>query len=391
MGSASSIEHCVVSELVATKLVELGNLLCTAGDSELGELLKEICDSPLRIFSLRNALLQKLQTIPPPILKEPSESLWLQNYNPPSGISLTDAEQTKLLSLFKEWTLKEADITQLNENALSWYENPSAFCATAPRLDTPSNPEIVGVYFDEYAVVENAQIRNRPRRRVILLETFLAIQREEDSLRRAKRPKQRQADISMRTTAVRSIAGRLWGKGCPPAEVKRREKRLMKMVRYGERWSLINAKGLVLGLPNKSKKFEEQHWSPNEKHAINAFLETHPIYTLREALDNAMEAITREWSRQVQDCRVSTHEKLDLLYQAALLSDQQHVVDSIVDNSRNPQYNSTTSRVVDGQSVPSRAVSITGDLSPRQAHVGAESANRDTYTTIGAATGLAYP
>ena len=180
--------------------------------------------------------------------------MWLQNYNPPSGISLTDAEQTKLSSLFKEWTLKEADITQIKKDALSWSENPSAFCATAPPLDTPSNPELVGVYFDEYAMVENAHIRNRPRRRVILLETFLAIQREEDSLRRAKRRKQRQVDTSMRNAAVRSIAGRLWGKGCRPVEVKRREKRLTRMVRYGERWSVISAKGLVLGLPNKSKK-----------------------------------------------------------------------------------------------------------------------------------------
>ena len=70
---------------------------------------------------------------------------------------------------------------------------------------------------------------------------------------------------------------------------------------------------------------------------MNAFLETHPIYTIREALDDAMEAITREWSRRVQGHRVSTHEsnrpldlqqtwliyfftELDLLYEAALLS-----------------------------------------------------------------------
>ena len=40
--------------------------------------------------------------------------------------------------------------------------------------------------------------------------------------------------------------------------------------------------------------------------------------------------------------------------------------------------NAATSGVVDGQSVPSRAVSITGDLSLRRGHVGAEFANRDT-------------
>ena len=40
--------------------------------------------------------------------------------------------------------------------------------------------------------------------------------------------------------------------------------------------------------------------------------------------------------------------------------------------------NAATSGVADGHSVPSRAVSITGDLSLRRGHVEAETANRDT-------------
>lgn len=180
---------------------------------------------------------------------------------PPSGESLTDAEQSRLSRLFKQWT-HGTDINQLKAEATDWCKNPSKFCASTPQLDTPSGSETVGVYFDEYAVVEEAHTRNRPRRRVILLETFLAIQQEEENLRKAKKIRHRQASqkgysgnpsASMRSRAVRSIASRLWRGRFPSEEIKRRQERLTRMSRYGEKWSLIKAKGLLLGLTSDSK------------------------------------------------------------------------------------------------------------------------------------------
>lgn len=198
----------------------------------------------------------------PPNSKVSPVTLWLQKFIPPSGESLTDAEQTRLSGLFKQWA-HETNIRQLEADALRWCEKPSMFCEMAPRIDTPSDSEIVGLYFDEYDVIENAHTRNRPRRRVILLETFLAIQREEEKHRRAKKTRQRQAtqkdysgspSASMRSKAIRSIAGRLWGGRFSHEEVKHRQGRLTRMSRYGEKWSLIKDRGLLLGLTNESKR-----------------------------------------------------------------------------------------------------------------------------------------
>jgi hypothetical protein len=43
--------------------------------------------------------------------------------------------------------------------------------------------------------------------------------------------------------------------------------------------------------------FEQQKWSTIEVEAMNEYVKNMPIYSIQQTLKNAMEAITREWTR----------------------------------------------------------------------------------------------
>ena len=184
-----------------------------------------------------------------------SDNEWLGKFVSTAGQSLEDGQQQKLLRLFGQWS-SGPNVNKLEADALSWCGKPSTFCETAPQSHTSSRSELVGVYFEEYECIENAHIRNRPRRRAILLETFRAIKKEEQRLQKTKQRKadsQTNSSAPIRTRAVGSIASRLWGERFSPAEFKRRKARLLRMSRYGEKWSLLEPKGILLALGGESQ------------------------------------------------------------------------------------------------------------------------------------------
>ena len=86
------------------------------------------------------------------------------------------------------------------------------------------------------------------------MNTFAAVEAEEQRLRghkKIKRPHSRV--VKIRTEAINELAQRAWGlRGLPVDEYKRRRRKLTRMSRYGEKWSLIRPRSMVLCLSGTS-------------------------------------------------------------------------------------------------------------------------------------------
>jgi hypothetical protein len=227
-----------------------------------------VCRSPDCILSLRKALLQaatnELDVTTPNPAGGPGQTLelWLRRFVSASGKALGDDQKDNLLRLFKQWTSGQ-DIPSLKADALSWGESPLSFCDRAPKSQVSNNSELIEVYIDEYEFIERTSSRNRPRRRFILFQTFLLVREEERIQERLSRQKRRKTtpklsqshsrEPSFRSRAVRSISQRLWGERFSPEKIEERKKRLLRMSRYGEKWSLIKPSCIILGLGGDSQ------------------------------------------------------------------------------------------------------------------------------------------
>ena len=175
------------------------------------------------------------------------------------------------MEVIRHWARNQLDTTQLNKNALTWCENPSSFCGTTPPEPVSSTPELVGLYFQEYEKIAKAPKLDQVRRKIILRNTFIAVGNEERRVRRLntskpKRKKRRRINSlakeaaphhrteSHQSNAINAIARRIWDRqNLPTCEYERRRKKLARMSRYGEKWSLIDPPALTLGLAGHSQ------------------------------------------------------------------------------------------------------------------------------------------
>ncbi|KAH6719532.1 hypothetical protein BKA61DRAFT_597747 [Leptodontidium sp. MPI-SDFR-AT-0119] len=305
--SISSEEEYTIPKAVARKLNELGVLLCTVGDEEAGTLLKDVCSSP-DLLSLRATFLevgrsyQSSGATKTPLQPEISpKELWLREFVSVNGRKLSDNERCHILHAIKDWIPDEPDPAR-QKDLSAWHQDPSIICTGRPR---PSSNELVGLYFDEYELIEKTKCLNPTRRKVILMNTFATVEAEEQRLRAHKKTKRPHARVQkIRTEAINELARRAWGlHGLPTDEYDRRRQKLMRMSRYGEKWNLIRPRSMVLYLRGTSTYFEQEKWSALEIGAINRYLGTE-LSSMKVLLDGAMTAITDEWSRlQTQAAR----------------------------------------------------------------------------------------
>ncbi|KAF7857270.1 hypothetical protein EAF04_009511 [Stromatinia cepivora] len=121
MGSNCSNEKYRMSEAIAIKLEELGNLYCDAGDAEVGLSLKELAHSPDRARSLRSALLEDTSlcgakkhpknNVEDP-LHDPSQQL-LESIISTNNQRLSNHEVRKILDISRQWDRDPQDISHL--------------------------------------------------------------------------------------------------------------------------------------------------------------------------------------------------------------------------------------------------------------------------------------
>lgn len=226
-------------------------------NQEAGKLLKDICSSP-DLLSLRAAFLlevgrskQSSNAIEKPLEPEISpKELWLRRFVSTEGHRLSDDERRHVLHAIEDW-IRDGPDNARQKDLLSWHQDPSTFCTGRPSL---SSNEPIGLYFDEYEQIEKMPCLNLTRRKVILINTFAAVQAEEQYLRGRKKIKKSHSRVAKtRTEAINELAQRAWGlRGLPVDEYKRRRRKLTRMSRYGEKWNLIRPISMVLYLRGTS-------------------------------------------------------------------------------------------------------------------------------------------
>lgn len=234
----------------------------------MGQLLKLISTSR-DLPTLRNHLLKKPSPPSDHTRLGPETELWLDNWANTRGKNLLDDEKSNILKVIRHWTRTQLDTAQVEKSSSTWRKSPSSFCGTIPLEPVSSTPELVGLYFQEYEKIEEKP--DQVRRKIILLNTFIAVQNEEQRLRnlRASKPKRKKRKLidslakkvalhprtkSHRSSAINAIAGRIWDhQSLSKREYQQRRKTLTKMTRYGEKWSLINPRALILGLGGYSR------------------------------------------------------------------------------------------------------------------------------------------
>lgn len=232
---------------------------------EVGLVLKIIstsCDLP----TLRNYLLRKQSRSSDDTRLKTETELWLDNWEKIKKEVLPHDEKANILEVIRHWTRSQLDTAQIKRNASSWSENPSSFCGTAPPETLSSTPGLIGLYFQEYEKIEERPKLDQVRRKIILLNTFIVVQDEERRIRNlnALKPntkKRKRIDSlekrteSHRSSAINAIAQRIWGRqNLSEREYQRRRRKLTRMSRYGEKWSSINPRALILGIGEHSRR-----------------------------------------------------------------------------------------------------------------------------------------
>lgn len=179
---------------------------------------------------------------------------------------LPNDEREKILELIRYWARNQLDTAQIKRNSSTWRENPSFFCGTTPPEPVSSTPELIGLYFQEYEQIEETAKLDPVRRKIILLNTFIVVQDEEQHIRNlnALKPKTKKRKRigsserrteSHRSSAINTIAQRTWGHlNLSEREYQRRRRKLTRMSRYGEKWSSINPQALILGIGGHSQR-----------------------------------------------------------------------------------------------------------------------------------------
>lgn len=187
--------------------------------------------------------------------------MWLEDWvSKESKDKLSDEQISKVSLVVQHWARYDKGTAQLEKDALAWCKAPSSFCGTRFNSFDP-----ISFYFQEFENIEKAPRLNRVRRKIVLLNTFLAIEKEVQHLRCAKAMKQiekieqidsqRKKGESHRSIGISTIARRIWGhENLSPSEYKRRRDKLSRMSRYGQKWSCIKPRSLILGLEGRPQE-----------------------------------------------------------------------------------------------------------------------------------------
>ncbi|KAJ8062054.1 hypothetical protein OCU04_009834 [Sclerotinia nivalis] len=313
MGSNCSSEKNRMSEAIAIKLEELGNLYCDAGDTEVGLSLKELAHSPDRAGSLRSALLEDtslhrvkkhLKNSVEDPLHDPSQQL-LESIISTNNQRLSNHQIHKILDISRQWDRNLQEISQVKMMVSKWLTEPSSFYGLLICQHKSSQIDLLKLCIEQYEQIEDEQKVNPIRRRVILTTIYETVEKEEQRLRRESKVKKRTTSTAnyaqpFRSQAIDALAHRLWdSQKVSPKDFSQRKKRLLRMARFGEKWSFIRPAGLLLGLGGSSQSFEHKKWSVFEIQAINELLCTFKIYSLLPTLEAAFQAIKAQYSNGI--------------------------------------------------------------------------------------------
>ncbi|ESZ90801.1 hypothetical protein SBOR_8806 [Sclerotinia borealis F-4128] len=299
-----------MSEAIATKLEELGNLYCDTGDTEVGLLLKELARSPDRARSLRSALLENTSLYT--TNKHLENSVESSSHNPSQqlleSIISTDNKQLskhqidRILDITRLWDRDPQDISYLKVMISKWSTEPSSFYGQLIYEHKPDQISLLKLCIEQYKQIEDEAKVNSIRRRVILVIIFEAVKKEKQELLRKSKMKKRIPSTAnyaqpLRSQAIDALAHRLWdSQKVSPEDFSQKKTRLLRMARCGEKWSVIKPAGLILGLEGNSQSFEQKKWSMLEIQAINELLCTFKIYSLLPTLEAAFQTIKAQCS-----------------------------------------------------------------------------------------------
>lgn len=226
----------------------------------VGNSLKDLCRSPEAIISLRTAYLMEITR-----QKNPTETkaeAWFKEFVSHNHSKLSEQQIRKLCQITKCWELHEDNLKVLQKDASNWPLNPSTFWGVLSETRPSNNFDLIRHCYEQLQQIEDSTRLNPIRRRLILVITFEAVQKEEQRVRKAR--KARKATLRRKSTPANSlsylsqgldaIVRRVWGsRGLSLKEVKEKKKKLARIARYGKKWSQIQPVGLILGLGGTSK------------------------------------------------------------------------------------------------------------------------------------------
>ncbi|ESZ89572.1 hypothetical protein SBOR_10041 [Sclerotinia borealis F-4128] len=294
-----------MSEAIATKLEELGNLYYDTGDTEVGLSLKELAHSPDRARSLRSALLENTSLYT--TNKHLENSIESSSHNPSQqlleSIISTDNKRLskyqihRILDVTRLWDRDPQGISYLKVMISKWSTEPSSFYGQLMYEHKPNQISLLKLCIEQFKQIEDEAKVNSIRRKVILVIIFEAVKKEEQELLRKSKIKKRTLSTAnytqpFRSQAIDALAHRLWdSQKVSPKDFSLKRTRLLRMARFGEKWSVIKPAGLILGLGGNSQSFELKKWSILEIQAINELLCTFKLYSLLPTLEAAFQTI----------------------------------------------------------------------------------------------------
>ncbi|GIC88083.1 uncharacterized protein Aud_004474 [Aspergillus udagawae] len=231
------MESGTISEVLG-KLRELTAAIQDAGDDKLAEILRKIANSRGRIASCRELILRA----PDPDL-DPEK--WFTYWESKSGDKLSDNQVIRLAALTKSWSRRTEEDT---ETLKYWISNPSAFWGMDP-FRTPF--EFVQHWLAERPKANNAKESNgkkadgkEPIRRRVTLIILYDIIREEVSRLRIQ-PNQLRQHQTYLNSAVSNVVAKAY-RSQNASEQTKLHTRLACLQRYGEKWSRLRHREMVL-------------------------------------------------------------------------------------------------------------------------------------------------
>ncbi|KMW67627.1 hypothetical protein BDDG_12225 [Blastomyces dermatitidis ATCC 18188] len=238
---------------ISAKLSELENVIRAAGDSEVGDYLSNIRQSPNQLSSLRRALLKR----PKRDETYSKRHSWCSQFRSQSGKWLSKKQVDDLVLITKHWGLKPKAIK------LVWSVDPQDFCEGV-ALDS----SIIRRCYNDLI-----RIRDDSSGRIVLLIVMSEKVEEaqqyihaKKSIRNRSRTKKSAEDISLRnteilTSSLRDLTKQLWGDLEEEEEKQQKRNNISLFSRYGWKWGRLKhvAITLSLGAAHTNKQWLRQY------------------------------------------------------------------------------------------------------------------------------------
>ncbi|KAF4230875.1 hypothetical protein CNMCM8980_005656 [Aspergillus fumigatiaffinis] len=211
----------------------------SAGDPTLAETLHKISNSRGRITSCREKILSTDPDLDP--------ENWFKCWESKSGDKLSSKQAIRLAALIKRWSRRTGEDTQTLKD---WISNPSTFWGMDP-FRTPF--EFVRHCLE---LAEKTEGKEPIRRRVTLIVLYDIISEEISRLRRQSNQLRHQKYL---TSAVKNIVAKAYHSQ-NASERTKLHTRLTYLQRYGEKWSRLERREIVLApLDNARDKLVTTH------------------------------------------------------------------------------------------------------------------------------------